>query len=35
MELRLTSLVLIYTRFDVIYFERYESAMVTFEVRFE
>ena len=38
MELRLTSLVMIYTRFDDICFERYKSVVETFglvEVRFE
>lgn len=32
MELRLTSLVLIYMRFDIIYFERYKSTMITFDL---
>lgn len=38
MELRLTSLVMICTRFDVICFERYKSVVETFglvEVRFK
>lgn len=32
MELKLTSLVLIYMRFDVIYFERYKSTMIMFDL---